>query len=134
MPGHEAWIKKASSDLKASKKLLDDQDTLDSAAFHAQQCAEKALKAFLVFLHQPIRKTHDLEFLTKLCCEHHQAFINLKNSVKVLNPYATRFRYPDDRFAIEYDEAVSAIADAEKVLKFVMATIETAIDQNMRIF
>ena len=44
MKGHEAWLAKATSDLKSAKKLIkDDDDTLDTAAYHTQQCAEKAL-------------------------------------------------------------------------------------------
>ena len=46
MPGVKDWIKKSSSDLKASQKLLDDEETLDCAVFHAHQCAEKIFKAF----------------------------------------------------------------------------------------
>ena len=43
---HEMWIKKAVSDFLAAEKMVKDDDfTLDAAVFHAQQCAEKALKA-----------------------------------------------------------------------------------------
>jgi hypothetical protein len=34
MPGVKDWLKKASSDLKASKKLSDDDETLDCSVFH----------------------------------------------------------------------------------------------------
>ena len=44
MPGVKDWLKKASSDLKASRKLSDDNETLDCSVFHTHQCAEKALK------------------------------------------------------------------------------------------
>lgn len=63
MPGVKDWLKKASSDLKASKKLSDDDETLDCSVFHTHQCAEKAFKAFKAFIvsvHQAIPKTHDL--------------------------------------------------------------------------
>ena len=47
MPGYNDWLAKAASDLISSKKLSkDDDDTLDTAVYHTQQCAEKALKAY----------------------------------------------------------------------------------------
>lgn len=54
MPGIKDWIKKAASDLKASKKLSDDQETFDCSAFHTHQCAEKAFKAFIIATQQAI--------------------------------------------------------------------------------
>ena len=65
MPGVKDWLKKASSDLKASKKLSDDDETLDCSVFHTHQCAEKALKAFIVFIQQAIPKTHDLRIFIR---------------------------------------------------------------------
>jgi len=44
MPGHDAWLAKASSDLRSAVKLSKDgDDTLDTAIYHTQQCAEKSL-------------------------------------------------------------------------------------------
>jgi len=72
MPDHNAWLIKANHNLKAARKLTKSCDEakellLDIAIYHAQQCAEKALKGFLVFKKQCIEKTHDLEFLVKEC-------------------------------------------------------------------
>ncbi len=60
MPGVKDWLKKASSDLKASKKLSDDFETFDCSVFHTHQCGEKALKAFYDFCTNSIPKKHDL--------------------------------------------------------------------------
>lgn len=67
MPGVNDWLKKASSDLKASKKLSDEHETLDCSVFHTHQCAEKAFKALIVYAHHAIPKTHDLGFLLIHC-------------------------------------------------------------------
>jgi HEPN domain-containing protein len=46
---HKNWIAKAESDLRTAKKLISDPDPIcDTAIYHAQQCGEKALKAFLI--------------------------------------------------------------------------------------
>ena len=42
MPGIKDWLRKASSDLKAAKKLSDDDETFDCSVFHTHQCAEMA--------------------------------------------------------------------------------------------
>jgi HEPN domain-containing protein len=75
MPGVNDWVAKASGDLKASKKLIkDDDDTLDCAAYFTQQSAEKAFKAYLIFKQQPIPRTHDLEKLLKDCIKYDGTF------------------------------------------------------------
>jgi len=45
------WIRKAENDLVAAEHLLTvrPHTPYDTICFHAQQCAEKYLKAFLVF-------------------------------------------------------------------------------------
>jgi len=43
------WLKKAESDLKcASHEISHEDSALDMVCFHAQQAAEKSLKAFFV--------------------------------------------------------------------------------------
>ena len=42
------WLQKAKADARAMEMVLGGDDPLtDIACFHAQQCAEKSLKAFL---------------------------------------------------------------------------------------
>lgn len=134
MPRHEDWLKKAHSDLKMAKKgLRDDDDTLDCVVYHAHQCAEKALKSYFAFKEKAIERTHDLEYLLKICCEMDQEFLSLKEQVKTLNPFATLSRYPDDRFNINRQEAESAIKIAAKIFNFILIKIEKP-DPNMRFF
>jgi HEPN domain-containing protein len=45
MKPYESWLIKAYHDLISAKKLAQDQEpVLDTAIYHTQQCAEKALK------------------------------------------------------------------------------------------
>lgn len=134
MPGYSDWLKKAQKDLKMARKgLRDDDDTLDCAVYHTHQCAEKALKSFYIFKGKPIDRTHDLEYLLKICCEIDPDFLSLKDSVKKLNPFAVLSRYPDDRFSINRGEAEEAIKLAKKVFDFVQMKIEK-LDPNMKLF
>ena len=58
------WIVRAERDLEAAKLMLAADPMLgDSAAYHAQQAAEKALKGFLTAYGMTFRKTHLLEEL-----------------------------------------------------------------------
>lgn len=56
-----AWIQKAENDLKTGRdELQTEKPATDTVACHAQQCAEKYLKAFLVFHGVAFGRTHDL--------------------------------------------------------------------------
>ncbi|MFH1461849.1 MAG: HEPN domain-containing protein [bacterium] len=126
MQKHNHWLLKAKSDLNLAKKgLSGEPNTLDSAIYHTQQCAEKILKAYLVLLVGDIPiKTHDLTLLLALCKKHDEGFDLLNKDVAVLNPYATEFRYPDDFINIPEKFVVEdAIFRAEKILNFVKEKI-----------
>lgn len=61
-PETREWVDKAEGDwgtmLRESEVLID--PNYDAVCFHAQQCAEKYLKAKLFDADIPFRKTHDL--------------------------------------------------------------------------
>lgn len=62
------WLTKARMDLEAGAHLLSaDLPFTASAVFHAQQAAEKSLKAFLTWHDLPFRKTHDLSEIGQQC-------------------------------------------------------------------
>jgi len=124
---YRAWLKKAVSDLKSARKLLAGDDPLmDTAIYHTQQCAEKALKAYLSFHQQPIQRSHDLELLVEVCMQIDKDFEGLYRYSEQLAPYATAFRYPDICLEPDYDDVFSAIEMAEKILDFVEKKIEKA--------
>lgn len=54
---HEKWLLKAEEELESARKLMEgDSPILDTAHYHAQQCAEKALKAYLSYRQRSIKK------------------------------------------------------------------------------
>jgi len=57
----ERWLVKANNDLRTAQTMITVEDPpTDTVCFHAQQCAEKALKAFLVFQDVHVERTHSL--------------------------------------------------------------------------
>ncbi|MCX5758485.1 MAG: HEPN domain-containing protein [Candidatus Hydrogenedentes bacterium] len=63
------WMIKASRDLRTAHAMLAEEDPpTDIVCFHAQQCVEKCLKAFLTHRGSHVDKTHDLAKLLDDCC------------------------------------------------------------------
>ena len=92
-----SWLTKAASDLKTARILGSaDEAPLDTAIYHCQQTAEKAVKAFLVSKEISPEKTHDIRKLTLEAAAHEQRFNELLDMAAALTPYAWEFRYPDD--------------------------------------
>jgi HEPN domain-containing protein len=117
---HEKWLSKSKNDLKSSNKLVKGEEpVLDTAIYHTQQCAEKALKAFLAFKEHELIKTHDLVFLVDVCGEYDPEFANLTDDAEKLNPYSTLFRYPDIVLEPEEADVLEAIKMAQALLTFV---------------
>jgi HEPN domain-containing protein len=93
-PGDAApWIKKAEEDWRVARKL-DAETESDSICFHAQQCAEKYLKAFLELHRRHFPKTHDLMVLLNICLPLEKSHRALANALSDLNPYSVIARYP----------------------------------------
>lgn len=124
MNSYEAWLYKADSDLKSSRKLLEGDDPImDTAIYHTQQCAEKSLKGFLAFKAQPIQKSHDIELLVEICAVLDEEFETLYVYSEKLTPYATAFRYPDVCLEPDYDDVEKAIEMADAIREFVKRKI-----------
>jgi HEPN domain-containing protein len=120
MRQHEAWLVKAENDLKSARKLMaGDTPIADTAIYHAQQCAEKSLKAFLAFQQQPIRRTHDIAYLIELCNDFDESFSKLEEDAEILSPYHTAFRYPDIILEPDEEDVLEAIERAERIFEFV---------------
>jgi HEPN domain-containing protein len=65
-----AWVEKAEEDFALARAALRRKKPLvTGACFHAQQCAEKYIKALLVSKGAEFPKTHDLLMLSNLCSE-----------------------------------------------------------------
>jgi len=89
----KAWLKKAENDLSAAENSIEAK-LYDIASFHAQQCAEKYLKAFLTYHEVEFEKTHAIEDLLLLASQIDDSFVKMIEEGKKLTPYAVEVRYP----------------------------------------
>ena len=115
---YEEWLLKAQRDLDTAKALLE-KAYHDTAIYHTQQCAEKALKGYCVYRFQPLIKTHDLEKILNICISLESSFQQLDILAISLNGLDVRFRYPDVEFEPEADEVADAIGWSEQIFDFV---------------
>jgi len=119
------WVKKAEEDYKTSKILLNVEEFSPSiVGFHAQQCVEKYLKAFLANNDIAPPKIHDLVRLNVICVSIAPDFEILANSLDFLNPFSVEFRYPGINVSVE--EAREAVKHAEKARDFIRKKLSTS--------
>lgn len=116
------WIVKAENDLKVAMHEIETKEPVtDAICFHAQQCVEKYLKAFLVYYNQSFRKTHNISEILVICIEKDPEFKNLQQiNAHELTVYATELRYPEFFHIPSIEEAKEAIEIAKKVKEFVI--------------
>lgn len=117
------WLAKAENDLlTASHTLkLGRQCPTDTVCFHAQQCAEKCLKALLVLRGIDFPKTHDLEALAARLRNGPKPALS-PDELARLKRYATVTRYPGAE-PISLSEARRAVAAARRIRKAVRALL-----------
>jgi len=131
MREHEQWLRIVKEDLAVAKVLLK-EEFFSSVAYHSQQAAEKALKAFLVFKDRPVLKSHDLLKLLKLCSLIDGDFQKLFDAADYINPFSTKFRYPDEFSIPDLQVAQLAIKHAQSIVTFVNKKIAAPVIENQR--
>jgi HEPN domain-containing protein len=110
------WLLKATADLAAARHLLGaDADLSSGVAFHAQQAAEKFLKAVLVWHQVAFPKTHDIGRLVDLVRAANTPLADLVADAAALTPYGVEVRYPADLPEPTREQARTAVAVAERV-------------------
>ena len=118
---YQILYKKARTDLRASKILLQDFENgdeeldLETIMFHLQQCSEKLFKSLLAFNKLHVTKTHDLEKLYNLLQENDIILIDQVEVLLPLSEYAVEGRY-----AIIHDD----LDDADKYIDILDELVE----------
>lgn len=112
-----SWVERAEEDLIVARSSLRRTRPLTrSSCFHAQQSAEKYLKAILIANRSTFPKTHDLLELHGLCARLGILLpVGLKD-LSTLSDHAVRSRYPGDEPTIE--ETREALDTARAVRRF----------------
>lgn len=112
-----AWLEYATTDLQAAETLLT-SGLSGPACFHAQPAAEKALKAYLLWLGATsVPRTHDLGALSERI-RRCGGSVPAEQALSHLSDYAVESRYPELPLP-GHDEARAAVAVASDVLVWV---------------
>jgi HEPN domain-containing protein len=92
------WVEKAEGDFATAGRELRArrQPNYDAVCFHAQQTAEKYLKAFLHENGIIFPKTHNLIELLEQCLPLDASFESQRKLLVLLDRYAVRYRYPGE--------------------------------------
>jgi HEPN domain-containing protein len=121
-----AWLAKARHDLEAALQLgALPGGHLDTAIYHCQQAAEKAIKGFLAYHDHPLQRSHDVERLVTIASAYDPSFSKCVDSAIFLTPYATAYRYPGESTSLEpdRDEFDEALLAAQFLVSFVLSLL-----------
>jgi HEPN domain-containing protein len=116
------WIIKAENDIINLTLMMESGIALDTACFHAQQAAEKYLKAFLCFNNVAFPKTHNIDRLLSLCAMVDKQFSDLVSETIFLTDYAVELRYDLD-FYPEDDEVETSLKMVNKIKSLVLSLL-----------
>ena len=115
------WFKKGDNDIRSAEILIKDiQPPTDTVCFHCQQAVEKYLKGYLTLKGIEFIKSHDLDYLLKLCVDSNREFESFRETALTLNKYGIETRYPAD-IPIYYppEEAKKAIDLTKGIINFI---------------
>lgn len=118
------WIAFAEEDLRMAQYTFTMKNAVPYRliAFHAQQCAEKYLKSYLVFKGVDFPYTHDIFRLLELCAEHGNWAGRIEEA-KRLTLYSITTRYPGTEDKVTMDEAFNAINLASRVRQAIRSAL-----------
>ena len=110
------WVEKAEADFNTADYLCAAGSShAHAVAFHAQQAAEKYLKAYLVWRQIEFTKTHDLAALLRLASTVDAQLPVVLKEAESLTPYGVEYRYPGDYPEVTAELAKEALGIATQV-------------------
>ena len=111
------WVSYADEDLLLAKHglALAEKCPYRLVAYHAQQCAEKYLKAYLIFCGIDFPYTHDISELLELCGYTGANWVDVLQEAEELTLYATATRYPRVSDKVSKEEAYNSINIADRL-------------------
>ncbi len=119
-----AWLRKADHDLLNIENNLAAKDIpWDTVCFHAQQAAEKVLKAFLAYHGRALLKTHDLIALLAQCVNVDRTLSDFEADCRKLTSYGIAARYPDDLFEPGETDARELVSAARRLRARILALL-----------
>jgi len=117
IPGSASdWLARAKSDLAIAKAPLPEGALYEDLCFHAQQAAEKALKAVYQNNNWVFHYTHDLDELITGLKQQGIAVPEIIVEADVLTRFAWESRYPYLGEPVTKEEYLEAVNQAERVV------------------
>lgn len=118
------WIEKAEADLEVARLTLEkaNESLAFTICFHAQQCAEKHVKAYLTDHKIPFPRIHDMTDLMELAKPRDTEFESLRDDLLLVDQYSVDVRYPGRNAT--WDEAIQAVEACERIREFVRKKLE----------
>lgn len=118
------WLRRAREDLIAASVLKENNQCYNSAAFHCQQTAEKALKAYILFVSDRLVDGHNLSWLTKQANRYND-FNQWFDEAAALNRCYIETRYPADiPFSVTQKQVESYYKMAYEMFIFICKEME----------
>lgn len=122
----QQWLDKAHKDLQAATVLFSSNiGDYDNVGFHAQQAAEKFIKALLVRYQIEFPKTHSIAVLRQLVAQMDHTLAEYLAIADALTPYGVEFRYPGDFAPLSYDQGAQALQLAEQTCDLILAHLQS---------
>jgi HEPN domain-containing protein len=117
------WIVKAEGDILTARRELTVQEdpNYDAVCFHAQQCAEKYLKACLMEAGCYFPKTHDLGSLLDLVLKFEPDWAFFRDEINKLTSIGVEVKYPG--ISADRQEAEEAVKTAEQFRSYVRTSL-----------
>jgi len=116
------WLARAESNLHIARQSRGEGVFLEDLCFEAQQAAEKALKALLIYQSGEYPKVHSFTLLLARLGQ----FVTVPDLVREaveLADYAVQTRYPGDYYPVTEEEYRRALELAERVLIWVRSQV-----------
>ncbi|MEI2689515.1 MAG: HEPN domain-containing protein [Anaerolineae bacterium] len=125
------WLARATEDLAAAQVLLSRPDLTNVVAFHAQQAAEKALKAVIEELDLGFVRTHSLTRLYELVRLHYPVVGNM-DMLDRLDSVYIEARYPGEMGLLPFgkptsDEAADLFGFANDIFHRLQAGLQDEV-------
>lgn len=119
LPGDDPreWLNRARSNLIQARQehpLI----YLEDLCFQAQQAAEKALKAILLYHEESFPYTHDVGYLLSLAEKHIGTIPDDLQDAAILTRYAVATRYPGVTEPLTREEYIEAVELADRMVEW----------------
>jgi HEPN domain-containing protein len=122
----QQWLNRARKDLAAAELLLKGAfEDYENVGFHAQQAAEKFIKAFLVCHQIEFSKTHNIALLTQLVASVDPELAKKLAGADALTPYGVEFRYPEDLPSVSRTDGEEAVRLAEETRDLIIGSLQS---------